>query len=303
MRPFWIALLVASSSAQNIVFVADGVHAWGELEPLLPKPKFRHLVAPYAWGETGPESASQASYIATGVSPTARNVISPKGTPIGAKKKAQGVSTGLVTDSCPLDPTGAAFFVKNVQRWDVRSIASQLNGTVDVVLGGGSRALVCDRPCCVSDRQSLARTQCPLGVPFQGTFSDIRAAMAGMCAPVSNITLEDMTTAALARLNAADVRSKFFLVVGGDRIDAAAHAGDTAALKDLYADFARAVTVATTLASQRADMAVIVTGDHETVLGTSSHSNATVPVLVFGNKVSAGAVSNHGDIFKLLSSR
>ena len=107
--------------------------------------------------------------------------------------------------------------------------------------------------------------------------------------------------AALARLRAVEAESDFFLVVGADRVDAAAHAGNTTALEGLYADLGAAVRSAVQSLAFRPDVRVFVTGDHETVLGTQLHSNASVPLLAYGLRASLPAsVQRHVDVAALL---
>lgn len=275
---FLIALLLLRAVAADIstvVFVADGVHDWTALETLLPRPKLRSLVQP----SDAPESAACASEMATGRAGT-KNQISPHGVPVGAAAKKKGARVGIVTDMCGVDPTVASFFVSDVNRFDIYAIAAQLS-SVDVVIGGASRPLHCDDACCVTDRADLARSlHCK---KLRGSFGNLRAALAAVCSPPDGqITLEDMTIAALSNLRALDAGTDFFLVVGGDSIDVASHSGNIALLGSLYSDFAAAVTTAVNYLAYRKDVRIIVTGDHTTVLNTTFHGNATVPILVYG---------------------
>lgn len=284
-RRFIFAFLwsAASAATSHVLFIADGVHDWAALEAKLPRPKGRSLVVPQSFGELGPESASCASEMATGVSGV-RNVISPSGLPSGLAAKRRGARTAIVTDSCATDPTAASFFVRNVSRYDVRGIASQLlAANIDVMLGGASRPLFCQGACCVTDRASLARSNCT--GPLRGNFGNMKSALAAECAPLPidyDISLEDMTVAAISRLRATEAGASFFLVVTADRIDRAAHAGNTTELNILYDDFARAVSTAVTALSFRGDAKITVTGDHSTIIGTRLHSPSPVPVLAYG---------------------
>jgi alkaline phosphatase len=115
-----------------------------------------------------------------------------------------------------------------------------------------------------------------------GLFGDMRSALAAECGLLDGPSLEDMTTAALARLRAVERGRPAFLVVAGDRIDAAAHTGDAAAVAAGLADFAGSVRAAVVAASARSDALVIVTGDHGTVFGTAKHSSESVPILAYG---------------------
>ena len=288
-----VALLCVSQALArrfaDVVFVADGGHDWGVLEGMLPPPKSRSSVVPSPRGEFGPESASCASEMATG-KPGIRNMLG-SGAPLGALAKASGAATGIVTDACALDPTVSAFFASGLSRFDGHGIAEALD-SVDVLLGGSSRPLFrTESPCSVSTRAELARALPGCAdQPLRGFFGNMKAALAAMCSPASNITLEDMTVAALSRLRATDAKAPFFLVVGGDQIDASSHTGDVNRLEELYRDFARAVSVAVAYVSLRPDARVIVTGDHETPLKGAAHSNASVPLLIYG----AGKIPSYG---------
>ena len=91
--------------------------------------------------------------------------------------------------------------------------------------------------CCPTTRTELLRGGCPLEAAVSGLFGSMTSAHAAECAhmplPTSRTpefpTLAEMTSAALARLGAAVPGSGLFLVVGEDRMDHAAHAGNAEA--------------------------------------------------------------------------
>lgn len=203
-----------------------------------------------------------------------------------ASALSASTSTGIVSDSCATDPTAAAFFATAASRYDVKTLATALRrSSLLVEFGAASRPLACPAgPCCASDRAGMARAlrDCPPGERLVGLFGDMRSALAGECGLLDGPSLTDMTTAALARLRAVERGRPAFLVVAGDRIDAAAHAGDAAAVAAGLADFAGAVRAAIAAASARSDSLVIVTGDHMTIIGTAEHSAEGVPILAYG---------------------
>jgi len=237
-----------------------------------------------------------------------RRAVSMQGVPLGLRAQRAGAATGAVTNVCITDPTVAAFFATAPDRYNTAILAASLRAAnLDVSMGGASRLILPPNAtgdaCFPTSRAALVASlgACPPHRPLMGVFGDARTAMAAECLPLpyanDNRTrptplpsLRDMTRAALARLKAAYAGRPVFLVVGADRLDQAAHAGDADACKAEVA--AAAATVNETLSALSArlrasEALVIVTGDHSTIMNTNNHSNRTVPVLIYG----AGAVA------------
>jgi len=215
------------------------------------------------------------------------------GTPLGTRAAKAGAATGLVTNACPTDPTVAAFFASSHDRYDAALLAGGLrDSALAVMLGGASRLLGSPEPdaCHPRTRRELAASvrSCDQG-RLVGSFGNMRSALAEECQPLplggdqALPNLADMTASALAFMRASTPDRGVFLVVGNDRMDHAAHAGDEVALVYQYADTAAAVKVAISALAHRNDSLVVVTGDHATVFNGTAHSAAAVPVLVYGS--------------------
>ncbi len=259
------------------------------------------------------DSAASATQMATGQ--TVRNDtlgLSPDGYPIETILEwahERGLGTGLVTDMRVTHATPAAFAVHQRSRYDSEQLLVDdllQERDVDVLLGGGARALVpagsqvsaalagipdeldgqsnrddafnwvkklADQGHVIaSDTQSL-QAAAKYATKLLGVFSasHLPFVIDRQQMNVSRVpTLAEMTSAALDVLSRHD--EGFFVLVEGGGIDFAGHANDAGALLHEILEFDDAVGKALEFQQSNPDTLVIVTGDHST--GGFSFTNA-----------------------------
>lgn len=300
----FVALVAAAAAAPaHVVFVVDGAPEWGALLKAIPRADVLLRMAPTDGEE--PESAAVASALSTGCLGE-RRAVSARGVPLGTRAALAGAATGAVTNACMTDPTVAAFFGTAPDRYGTATLAASVRAAgLAVHMGGASRLFLPPNAtgdaCFPTTRTKLAASMgaCDSGRQMVGLFGDARSALAAECLPLPLATskaiktslpsLREMTLAALSRLDAVRPGVGAFLVVGADRLDHAAHLGDVEACA-AEVDSAAAAIIATLNAMAvrlRSDALVIVTGDHGTVMNGTTHTNRTVPLLIYG----AGAVA------------
>ncbi|MGG1617407.1 alkaline phosphatase [Paenibacillus sp. NRS-1782] len=190
--------------------------------------------------------------------------------------KENGKSTGLVATSEITHATPAAFGAHDVSRKNMNAIADdyfdeKINGKhkVDVLLGGGlSNFVRKDRNLTeefkkagygyVTDREGLLNNKNDqiLGLFAQGGLD--KAIDRAKETP----SLEDMTNAAISRLNKND--NGFFLMIEGSQIDWAGHDNDVVASMSEMADFEKAFKAAIDFAKKDGNTLVVATADHST---------------------------------------
>ena len=291
LRKLIALAILRASRASYVAFVVDGAPDWPSLLALLPEPNATLRVVPYVSTEM-PESASAASALATGCTGPLR-AVSTYGVPLGLQAQRAGMQIGAVTDACGIDPTVCAFFGAARNRYDTAGVAAAIRGAgLAVLLGGASRPIACpsESVCCPGNTTGLlGLSACPAVAPVVGSFGNLSAASAIECEHMPFVTvprlpvLSQMVSAAIARFT-----GEFFLMVGEDRIDHAAHAGDAEGAATLASGVADAVNAA--LAALTGDYLLVVTGDHGTPMGSSQHSADPVPLLLYGPGATAAAL-------------
>jgi alkaline phosphatase len=259
------------------------------------------------------DSAAAATQFATGQ--TVRNEtlgLDPDGYPIETILEwahARGLGTGLVSNMRLTHATPAAFAVHQGSRYlSEHVLADDLlqSGDVDVLLGGGARAMV-PAGTRASDtfpgipqeldgesiREDEANRAAGLASRGYEVVSDSRSLVeaAGRATKLLGVfsashlpyvldrrqlnlatvpTLAEMTSAALDVLSRRD--GGFFMLVEGGRIDYAGHANDAGSMLHEVLDLDEAVGVALAFQRSHPDTLVLVTGDHGT--GGFSFSDA-----------------------------
>jgi alkaline phosphatase len=251
------------------------------------------------------DSAAAATQLATGQ--TVRNDtlgLSPDGYPIETILEwahERGLATGLITNMRITHATPAAFAVHQSSRYNSeQALMDDLlqERDVDVLLGGGARALVpagsqvsealpgipedLDGESIRDDALHRVKELTDQGYVIASDAQSLQAAakhatkLLGMFSAshlpyvinrqqmnVSNVpTLAEMTSAALEVLSRHD--AGFFMLVEGGRIDYAGHSNDAGALLHEILDFDEAVGRALEFQSSHPETLVIVTGDHGT---------------------------------------
>jgi len=260
------------------------------------------LAVPY--GSPVTDSAAAASQMATGVKVRNETLsLTPSGETtetILEWAEGRGLATGLVTNMRLSHATPAAFAAHQISRYEPEAVILDqmlFEHDIDVLLGGGARALVpaghrvseflpvpaeldgdsnrrdgFDRIAeaeekgytIVSDRAALA--QASRGAEkLLGLFAashvpyvvDTRAM--GLAGVPS---LQDSTTAALEVLARAD--AGFFLMVEGGRIDYGGHDNDAGTMLHEILDFDDALGAAIAFQDAHPDTLIVVTADHGT---------------------------------------
>ncbi len=251
------------------------------------------------------DSAAAATQLATGQA--VRNDalgLSPDGYPIETILEwahARGLGTGLVTNMRITHATPAAFAVHTGSRYDSEQLLMDdllRERDVDVLLGGGGRALVpagsmvsealpgipedLDGESIRDDAINRVEELAGQGYAIASDAESLQAAashatkLLGVFSAshlpyvidrrhmnVSNVpTLAEMTSAALEVLSRRD--AGFFMLVEGGRIDYGAHANDAGTMLHEIMDFDQAVGTALEFQRSHPDTLVIVTGDHGT---------------------------------------
>ena len=251
------------------------------------------------------DSAAAATQLATGQA--VRNDalgLSPDGYPIETILEwahARGLGTGLVTNMRITHATPAAFAVHTGSRYDSEQLLMDdllRERDVDVLLGGGGRALVpagslvsealpgipedLDGASIRDDAINRVEELAGQGYAIASDAESLQAAashatkLLGVFSAshlpyvidrrhmnVSNVpTLAEMTSAALEVLSRRD--AGFFMLVEGGRIDYGAHANDAGTMLHEIMDFDQAVGTALEFQRSHPDTLVIVTGDHGT---------------------------------------
>lgn len=258
-----------------------------------------------AYGSQVTDSAAAASQIATGVE--ARNEtlsLSPSGyrtETILEWAEGRGLATGLVTNMRLSHATPAAFAAHVISRYEPEPVILDqmlFEHDVDVLLGGGARALVPaghrvseflpDVPAeldgdsyrldeldriseardkgytIVSDRHTLAQAS-RNAKKLLGLFaaSNMPYVVDTRAMGLDGVpSLKDLTTAALEVLARSD--AGFFLMVEGGRIDYGGHDNDAGAMLNEILDFDAALGAGIAFQRAHPETLIIVTADHGT---------------------------------------
>ena len=261
------------------------------------------LASPF--GSPVTDSAAAASQLATGVK--ARNEtlsLSPSGyrtETILEWAEGRGLATGLVTNMRLSHATPAAFAAHLISRYEPEPVILDqmlFEHDIDVLLGGGARALVpaghrvseylpdipaeldgdshrldeIDRVAeakergytVVSDRHALAEASRD-GKKLLGLFaaSHVPYVVDTRAMGLDDVpSLKESTTAALEVL--ARAHAGFFLMVEGGRIDYAGHDNDAGSMLSEILDFDAAVGAGMAFQRAHPETLVIVTADHGT---------------------------------------
>lgn len=231
---------------------------------------------------TDSAAASSAWGSGSRVNNGALNVL-PDGTklvPLATLLVNHGKRVGLVTTDVMPGATPAGFAAVSPSRHAYEDIATQLQGSVDVLMGGGLRYF---DPLARTDQldllgsyqkddyQLLTERKAVLGRPSSretrvlGLFADMQMPytidhLQSAKLRKSTPTLAEMTRFALQSLDMK--RDGFFIMIEGARIDHACHANDAATMMWEQLAFDDAVGEAMSFIENRDDTLLVVTSDH-----------------------------------------
>jgi len=251
------------------------------------------------------DSAAAATHFATGQEVRDETLgMSPDGYPLETILEwahSHGLGTGLVTNMRITHATPAAFAVHHGSRYVTEQVLMDdllQDGDVDVILGGGARALVpagmrvsealpgipeeLDGESNRQDESNWVEEMAARGYAVVADSPSLHEAarhatkLLGVFSAshfpyvidrrqmnLSNVpTLAEMTGAALDVLSRRD--NGFFMLVEGGRIDYAGHANDPGSLLHEILDFDEAVGAGLAFQQSHPDTLVLVTGDHGT---------------------------------------
>ena len=229
-----------------------------------------------AYGEVT-DSAASATAMATGVK-VANGVLSlalpgsgEELETILERVSSQGWRTGLATTVYTTHATPAAFGAHDASRVNYDAIADDyMSGSrPSLILGGGANGLdeveaVAAGYLVVDSKEELASVSMTTTIPIAGLFGTgyLPYEYDGGPNVAGYPDLDDMTREAIRLLENAE--GGFFLMVESGLIDQAAHRNDAARMVGEVVALDRAVTEALSWASDRSDVLIIVTADHET---------------------------------------
>lgn len=211
--------------------------------------------------------------------------------------------TALIATSTIVHATPAAFYAKNISRYNYEDIAFQLSKqSINIFVGGGEKYFNSRKDeknllknmssyTFVKNLRQLEKSNSE-NIGYFTYVGDPPKAQEGR-SPL----LKDLTKTVLDKLNAKE--SPFFLMVEGSQIDWAGHANDINYINSEFIDFDSAIQVALDFAKADGNTLVVVTADHETgglgikggnisrnkVSGgfvTGGHTGTMVPVFSYG---------------------
>ena len=221
----------------------------------------------------------------------------------------RGMMTGVVTTDETSGATPASFSAHSSDRGNTEDITNdQFASDIDIIWGAANGVA----------SKGLAKKN---GFEYVTTYDEMMALEEGSRSfaqftndlwtleqsDANTPTLSQMTEKAIDLLD--DTDEGFFLMVEGAHIDKHSHSNDDASMTEALAEFDKTIQLALEYAAKDGETLVVVTADHETgaiVLNadgtysftSGSHSDANVPVLVYGssNIINAGEILNNYEI-------
>lgn len=206
-----------------------------------------------------------------------------------------GLSTGVVTTDSLTGATPSAFSAHERDRdFSAELFADQVASDIDLIWGAVDTETVTQEACVENGKEyisTLSEVQAiEYGDKSIGQF-DCDTLWKGLDNG-DNPTLSELTVEAIDILNQNE--KGFFLMVEGAHIDKCSHSQDGEGAMTAVLEFDRAVSKAIDFAKEDGNTLVIVTADHETgsvtpnddgtyTWTTGDHSDANVPVLVYGS--------------------
>lgn len=223
---------------------------------------------------------------------------------------AYGLSTGVVTSDAVTGATPGAFSAHERDRdFTAEIFADQVASDIDLIWGSIDEATVTKEACTANGKKyvsTLSEVQTlELGQKSIGQF-DCNTLWQGLDNG-DQPTLSELTVEAIDILN--EDEDGFFLMVEGAHIDKCSHSQDGEGAMTAVLEFDKAVSKAIDFAKADGHTLVVISADHETgsvtpnddgtyTWTTGSHSDANVPVLVYGSDdfIEDGEVIKNTDI-------
>lgn len=217
-----------------------------------------------------------------------------------------GMKTGIVVSDSTTGATPAAFSAHTNSRDNKNAITDQqLSSGIDIIWGANESVATVEK----ADA---------LGYEYLDDYDDVLALTGdeksfgqftnnvwSLAGGESFPTLSLLTEKAIELLDNDD---GFFLMVEGAHIDKHSHSNNDADMIESLLEFDKAVEIAMDFAQENGNTLVVVTADHETgaiknidgsyQFTSGSHSNADVPLLVYGSEdfISQGEVIKNRDV-------
>lgn len=318
-NPLKIILLIGDGMGINHTQIGRIVMGGSDFNMAVDRMPVQGTVINHSYDSLNIDSAASATAWATGTRTINRFVgVDPaqKSVPnIPEVLEEYGYLSGLVATSSITHATPAAHYAHVGSRYEEEEIASQLvNSNIHIALGGGKEFFNFNDPKDVAFFFDL--NEIP-GAAFANERVIGLFAEDGINRGEGPSQLE-MTKVALDYLQQEKPCSKFFLMSEGSQIDWASHDNDLRAMLIELEDFNATVNVVLDYASQRDDVLVVVSSDHETggltVLGqkgdfvysrwnTDKHSLNQIGVYAYGPgaEVFAGKMDQAEIFTKLIS--
>lgn len=208
---------------------------------------------------------------------------------------SRGMSTGVVTSDAVTGATPAAFSAHEEDRGMAEELfADQVASDIDLIWGAIDEETVTKEACAENNKEyvsTLAEVKAlEAGQKSIGQF-DCDTMWQGLDSENDQPTLSELTVEAIDILD--EDEDGFFLMVEGAHIDKRSHSQDGDGAMTAVLEFDRAISKALDFAEADGHTLVVITADHETgsvtpngdgtyTWTTGSHSDADVPVLVYG---------------------
>lgn len=206
--------------------------------------------------------------------------------------KSLGMKTGVVTTDSTAGATPAGFSAHTSSRKNSDDIsAQQIKANIDLIWGAATSSMDPTEVAKAGKKYISTKTELnALTVEDGQSIGQFVGDTWSTEAPSTVVKLHEMTEKALELL---DNDNGFFVMIEGAHIDKHSHKNIDDKMTDALLEFDKAIEVALEFAKNDGNTVVIVTADHETggityrngsyVFTVGSHTDADVPLLVYGN--------------------
>ena len=222
--------------------------------------------------------------------------------------KENGMMTGVITTDETSGATPASFSAHAYDRGDAEDItADQMTSGFDLIWGTENG--IANKADAAANGFTYVTTYDEMMALEEGSrsFAQFTNALWTLEQSDENTpTLSQMTEKAIDLLD--DTDEGFFLMVEGAHIDKHSHSNESENMTEAMAEFDKTIKIALEYAKADGETLVVITADHETgaimledgeyVFTSGSHSDANVPVRVYGSEklIYKGEVLNNYEI-------
>jgi len=332
---FFGIIKITAQKSPNIIFligdgmglsqISSGMYS-NENKTALENFEFVGLIKTHSANKLVTDSAASATAMATGQK-TYNGVLGINPANIRFKSileicQEKNYQTALVATSTIVHATPAAFYAKNISRYNYEDIALQLSRqTINIFVGGGEKYFNLRK-----DEKNLIK-----GMKSYSFVKNLKQFDKSTSNNIGYFTykgdppkalekrtplLKDITSSVLKKLYSKE--TPFFLMIEGSQIDWAGHANDINYVNSEFKDFDAAIQVALDFAKNDGNTLVVVTADHETgglgikggsisrnkISGgwvTGGHTGTMVPVFSYGPTAkSFSGIYDNTEIFEKL---